>query len=345
MPDSKKVTDVNEYGEFGLIEHLTKPFKTVLPSTIKGVGDDAAIIKNKSDYTAISTDLLIEGIHFDLVYSPLKHVGYKAVIVNLSDIYAMNIIPSHITVSIAISSKYSVEALQELYDGIKTACDLYQVDLVGGDTTSHLKGMAMSVTAVGQTNDVSAIAYRHGAKLGDILCVTGNLGAAYLGLQILEREKALYLSKEQVMPELSKYAYLIERQLKPEANKSAIGYFHKIGLVPTSMIDISDGLSSDLMHLCKQSKVGAYIEETKVPILEEVKTLALEFNMNPITCALNGGEDYELLFTVDPMEIDKIKYMPDVHIIGEMVEAKDGITLHSSGGNIYPLKAQGWHHF
>ncbi len=345
MKDSKKVTDVNEYGEFGLIDLLTKPFKSKLKSTFKGVGDDSGIIKNAKDYTAITTDFLIEGIHFDVIYTPMKHLGYKAVVVNLSDIYAMNIIPSHITVSIAISSKYSVEALEEFYEGIKAACDMYHVDLIGGDTTSHLKGMAICVTAVGSTQDQNSITYRSGARQGDILCVTGNLGAAYLGLQILEREKHLYLSDDKIKPELSKYTYLIERQLKPEANKAAVEYFHKIGLVPTSMIDISDGLSSDLMHICSQSSVGAYIEETKVPIIEEAKSLAIEFNMNPITCALNGGEDYELLFTIDPMDIEKIKFMPDVHIIGEIVSASDKVTLHSSGGAIHPLQAQGWNHF
>lgn len=345
MTESTKVTDVNELGEFGLIEHLTKSFNTQQKSTHKGIGDDAAIIKNSSDYMAVSTDLLIEGIHFDVRYTPLKHLGYKSVVVNLSDIYAMNMIPSHITVSIAISSKYSVEALEELYDGIKTACDFYNVDLIGGDTTSHLKGMVISVTAMGSIKDSKNISYRSGARVGDILCATGSFGAAYLGLQILEREKQLYLSDRSIQPELSKHTYLIERQLKPEANKAAIEYFKKIELVPTSMIDVSDGLSSDLMHICKQSKVGAFIEESKVPMIEEAKEIALEFNMDPITCALNGGEDYELLFSIDPMEIDKIQYMPDVHIIGEIVDAADKVTLHSSGGAIHPLKAQGWNHF
>lgn len=345
MTESIKVTDVNELGEFGLIEHLTKSFSAHQLSTHKGIGDDAAIIKNEKDYTAISTDLLIEGIHFDIRYSPLKHLGYKAVVVNLSDIYAMNVIPSQITVSIAISSKYSVEALVQLYDGIKTACDFYKVDLVGGDTTSHLKGMVISVTALGNVKDPKTISYRSGARIGDILCVTGNFGAAYLGLQILEREKQLYLSDQSIKPELSKHTYLLERQLKPEANKAAIEYFKKIELVPTSMIDVSDGLSSDLMHICKQSNVGAFIEEAKVPMIEEAKAAALEFNMDPITCALNGGEDYELLFSIDPMEIEKVKYMPDVHIIGEIVDAKDKITLHTSGGAIHPLRAQGWNHF
>ena len=340
-----KVTDVNEYGEFGLIDHLTKSIKPKLGSTVKGIGDDAAVIKNARDYSVISTDMLVEGIHFDIRYSPLKHLGYKSIVVNLSDIYAMNVVPQHVTVSIAISSKYSVEALEELYEGIETACKFYNVDLIGGDTTSNLKGMVISVTAVGTTSDKATISYRSGAKIGDILCVTGSLGAAYLGLQILEREKQLFLSDETIEPELSKHTYLIERQLKPEANKAAIEYFKKISLVPTSMIDVSDGLSSDLMHICKQSGVGAFIEEAKVPMIEEAKAAALEFNMDPITCALNGGEDYELLFTLDPMDIEKIKFMPDVHIIGEIVDKKDKLTLHTPGGNIHSLKAQGWDHF
>lgn len=339
------MTDVNELGEFGLIDHLTKGIEKHQSSTIQGIGDDAAVLKSGNRYTVISTDMLIEEIHFDIRYTPLKHLGYKSVIVNLSDIYAMNVIPSHITFSLAISSKYSVEALQELYDGIKTACDLYGVDLIGGDTTSITKGMAISVTAVGIADDEKKISYRHGAQKGDIICVTGDLGAAYLGLQVLEREKQLYLDDPTMQPDLDQHTYLIERQLKPEANKAAIEYFDKIGLVPSSMIDISDGLSSDLMHICKRSGVGAYIEETKIPIIEEAKKLALEFNMDPMSCALSGGEDYELLFTITEMEIDKVKYMPDVHIIGEVVDKKDKVTLHTSGGRIHELTAQGWSHF
>ena len=339
------MTDVNELGEFGLIDHLTKGIEKHQSSTIQGIGDDAAVLKSGNRYTVISTDMLIEEIHFDIRYTPLKHLGYKSVIVNLSDIYAMNVIPSHITFSLAISSKYSVEALQELYDGIKTACDLYGVDLIGGDTTSITKGMAISVTAVGIADDEKKISYRHGAQKGDIICVTGDLGAAYLGLQVLEREKQLYLDDPTMQPDLDQHTYLIERQLKPEANKAAIEYFDKIGLVPSSMIDISDGLSSDLMHICKRSGVGAYIEETKIPIIEEAKKLALEFNMDPMSCALSGGEDYELLFTIPEMEIDKVKYMPDVHIIGEVVDKKDKVTLHTSGGRIHELTAQGWSHF
>ncbi len=338
-------TDVNKYGEFGLIDHLTKDFKPRLPSTLLGIGDDAAVISNDKGYTLISTDLLIEGIHFDMMYSPLKHLGYKSVVVNLSDIYAMNVRPTHITYSIAISSKYSVEALEELYAGIKTACDLYNVDLIGGDTTSHLKGMAISVTAIGVTSEKDNIVYRSGANAGDILCVTGDLGGAYLGLQLLEREKQIFLSNQNIQPKIEDHKYLIERQLKPEAASDAIAFFKKVDLIPTAMIDISDGLSSDLMHICRASGVGAFIEEVKVPMSEDAKIMALEFNMNPISCALNGGEDYELLFTVSPDEIEKIQFMPGATIIGEMVDRADKLTLHTTGGKIYPLEAQGWNHF
>ncbi len=340
-----KRTDVNELGEFGLIDQLTNKFKKYNGSTIKGVGDDAAIINHMDGYTAISTDMLIEGIHFDLVYSPLKHLGYKAVVVNLSDIYAMNMVPSQITVSMAISNRFSVEALKELYAGIKTACDLYKVDLIGGDTTSNLKGISLSLTAVGHTSGHDEITYRNGAKVGDIICVTGDLGSAYLGLQLLEREKQLFLNDSNIKPDFSNQSYVIERQLKPEARKDAVEYFKKSNLTPTAMIDVSDGISSDIMHICKQSGVGAFLEEGKIPIKDESKQLALEFNLDPVTCALNGGEDYELLFTVKPEDLAKIRLMPDVVIIGEIAPAEDKLTLHTTGGNIHDLKAQGWNHF
>ena len=343
MSDTR--TDVNKLGEFGLIDHLTQKFKTYQKSTFKSIGDDAAITKMGDAYMAISTDLLIEGIHFDLMYAPLKHVGYKAVIVNLSDIYAMNIVPTQITVSIAISNRFSVEALDELYSGIKTACDLYKVDLIGGDTTSNPKGLAISVTAIGYTDEPDKITYRNNAKVGDILCVTGDLGSAYLGLQLLEREKQLYLENPELKPDFGKYQHLIERQLKPEACKDVVQYFKKSDLTPTAMMDISDGLSSDLMHICKQSGVGAFIEEGKVPIHTEAKLQAIEFNIDPITCALNGGEDYEMLFTVRPEDLDKIRFMPGAYIIGEIVPKEDGLKLHTTGGNIHDIKAQGWNHF
>ncbi len=341
----EKHTDVNELGEFGLIDRLTNSFKKHQPSTICGVGDDAAVIRMGSEMLLVSTDLLVEGIHFDLMYYPLKHLGYKSVIVNLSDIYAMNAVPRQVTVSFAISNRFSVEALDELYAGIKAACNLYKVDLVGGDTTSNLKGLTVSVTALGTSENESTICYRSGAKPGDILCVTGDLGAAYLGLQLLEREKQLFLDDNQIQPKLDNYPYPIERQLKPEACKSAIDYFRKSKLVPTAMIDISDGLSSDLMHVCKQSGVGAFVEEGKIPIHPEAKNLALEFNMDPISSALNGGEDYELLFSIDPSDLEKIRFMPGAYIIGEITAPDEGITLHTTGGNVHDLVAQGWKHF
>jgi len=337
-------TDVNELGEFGLIDHLTRSASKVKASTIKGIGDDAAVIKNLEETTVVSTDMLIEGIHFDLMYTPLKHLGYKAVVVNISDIVAMNARPSQITVSMAISNKYSVEALEELYEGIHLACKLYNVDLIGGDTTSSPKGMAISITAIGQAKE-DQLVYRSGAKVGDILCVTGDLGAAYLGLQILEREKQIYLTSPGVQPELETHDYLIGRQLKPEARLDAVDYMAKVELKPTSMIDISDGLASEIFHICKNSNVGAFIEESKLPIHPQTEELAIDMGLGPVTCALSGGEDYELLFTVDPNDLEKVKYMPDVYLIGEIVPAGDGITLHTSGGQVHPLKAQGWNHF
>jgi len=337
-------TDVNTLGEFGLIDHLTRDFPIVQPSSLKGIGDDAAVIDNGPFMTVVSTDLLVEGIHFDLAYMPMKHLGYKAVVVNLSDIYAMNAFPKQITVSIAISNRFSVEALEELYAGIRAACDAYQVDLIGGDTTSSPKGLTISITAIGQ-GEKELLTYRNGAKVGDLICITGDLGAAYLGLQLLEREKQLWQDNPQMQPDLEEQKYVIGRQLKPEARKDLIETFRHIQLKPTSMIDISDGLASEVFHICKQSNVGALIEETGVPIHPEAQLLALKFKLDPITCALNGGEDYELLFTIDPKDIDKIRFLPEIYIAGEILEAKDGIKLQTQGGNLHPLKAQGWVHF
>jgi thiamine-monophosphate kinase len=337
-------TDVNTLGEFGLIKKLTEDFITTQATTVKGVGDDAAVIANTGEVTVVSTDMLVEGIHFDLMYTPLKHLGYKSVVVNLSDIYAMNAVPTQITVSIAISNKYSLEALTELYEGIALACKMYNIDLIGGDTTSSPKGMVISITALGQAAK-NKLVYRNGAKAGDILCVTGDLGASYLGLQILEREKQIFLAHPGVQPELANSQYLIERQLKPEAQAGAIAYFEKEGVIPTSMIDISDGLASELIHICTQSGTGAFIEESKVPLHPDTERTAIEFKMDPITCALHGGEDYELLFTINEKDLEKIRFMPEVFIIGEIIEAKEGITLHTSGGNIHPITAQGWNHF
>jgi thiamine-monophosphate kinase len=339
-----KTTDVNELGEFGLIDHLTKDFSLNQKSSIKGIGDDAAVIKYGKETILLSTDFLVEGIHFDLMYTPLKHLGYKAVVVNLSDIYAMNGRPTQITISIAISSKFSVEAVGELYAGIQKACEFYNVDLVGGDTCSAQKGLSISVTAIG-TADPDIISYRSGAKPGDIICASGDFGAAYLGLQLLEREKQIYLSNPGIQPNLEEQEYLIGRQLKPEARRDMIAQFKKAQLVPTAMIDVSDGLASDLFHICKQSQVGAYLEEGKIPMHPNVESMAMTFKLDPVTCALNGGEDYELLFTVDEKDLEKVRYLHDVYIVGEIVDRNDGIKLHTTGGNIHTLKAQGWKHF
>lgn len=339
-----KRTDVNELGEFGLIEHLTKYFLDRRDSTIKGIGDDAAVINGGGMQTVVTTDMLVEGIHFDLMYSPLKHLGYKAIVVNLSDVYAMNAIPSQVTVSLAISNKYSVEALDELYAGMLKACEYYNVDLVGGDTTSSPQGMVISVTAIGLAHKEN-IVYRDGAKAGDVICVSGDLGASYMGLQILEREKQLYLDNPQTKTDLEDQEYIIGRQLKPEARWDIIKAFQDGGFTPTSMIDISDGLASEVFHLCKQSKTGAVIEESKIPIHPETENMALKFQMDPVTCALNGGEDYELLFTIDPKDLGKARTMDDVFIIGDMVDSNEGIQLKTTSGNLHTLKAQGWKHF
>ncbi len=337
-------TEIGTLGEFGLIEHLTSRFEIRNPSTVKGVGDDAAVIDNKGFLTVVSTDMLVEGIHFDLMYFPLKHLGYKSVVVNLSDICAMNARPRQLTVSIAVSNRFSVEALEELYSGIEAACKTYGVDLVGGDTTSSHKGLIISVTAIGQ-GEKNKLTYRSGARPGDLICVTGDLGAAYLGLQLLEREKQLYLEDPSIQPDLENQQHAVGRFLKPEARLDMIDIFEKAQLVPTAMIDISDGLSSDLMHICKQSKVGAYIEETGVPIHPEAKMLALKFQIDPINCALNGGEDYELLFTIRPEDLEKVRLLPDIYIAGEITEASGGVKLHTSGGKRLDLFAQGWKHF
>jgi len=342
--EDKKRTDVNELGEFGLIDHLTMDFPVFHLDTIKAVGDDAAVINAGDKFFLVSTDMLIEGIHFDLAYTPLKHLGYKAVAVNLSDICAMNGEPRQITVSIAISNRYSVEALEELYAGIRAACAHYRVDLVGGDTTSSLKGLVISITAMGVV-DAQHVTYRHGARPGDLICVSGDLGGAYLGLQILEREKQIWKEHPDLQPQLESHQYVIGRHLKPEARVDMVRQFRSAGIIPTSMIDVSDGLASELFHICKQSNVGALIEESGVPIHNEAQLLSLDFKLDPITCALSGGEDYELLFTVSPEDEEKVKYLADVYIMGEIMEPEEGIKLRTKGGNIHALKAQGWKHF
>jgi thiamine-monophosphate kinase len=337
-------TEIGDLGEFGLIERITQNFKLEHASSVKGIGDDAAVLENGDFLTLVSTDLLIEGIHFDLAYMPLKHLGYKSVIVNISDIYAMNGRPKQITVSLAISNRFSVEAIEELYAGIQLACQKYDVDLVGGDTTSSPRGLIISVTAIGQ-GEKGKIVYRNGAKKGDLICISGDLGSAYLGLQILEREKQLWHDNPNIQPDLGDRKTLIERQLKPEARRDVIEVFARNGLVPTSMIDISDGLASELFHICTQSGVGAFLEETGVSMHPDAEMQAIEFGLDPITCALSGGEDYELLFTIDPADIEKVRFLPDIYIAGEIVDAADGIKLHTKGGNLHPIKAQGWSHF
>ena len=341
--DTKR-TDIGSLGEFGLINHITRDFPLKNKSSIKGIGDDAAVIDHGEEMTVVSTDLLIEGIHFDLAYSPLKHLGYKAVVVNLSDIYAMNATPTQITVSIALSNRFSVEGVDELYAGIRKACGNYGVDLVGGDTTSSNKGLIISITAIGKAPK-EKIVKRSGAKVGDLICITGNLGAAYLGLQILEREKQIYDTSPGVQPDLENQQYLIGRQLKPEARFDMIELFEKHSLVPTSMIDISDGLASELFHICTQSKVGAFLEESGVSIHPDAEQQAISWNLDPITCALSGGEDYELLFTIDPKDLEKVKFLPDVYMAGEIIKEDQGVMLHTKGGNLHPLTAQGWQHF
>jgi thiamine-monophosphate kinase len=346
MADTPKRTDVNTLGEFGLIDHLTRGFGRQQASTILGVGDDAAIIDTGgSEQLVVSTDMLVEGIHFDFAYTPLKHLGYKAVAVNVSDICAMNARPQQITVSIALSNRFSVEALEELYAGVRRACEFYGVDLVGGDTTSSTRGLIISVTAIGRA-PASRITRRSGAKPGDLICISGHLGGAYLGLQLLEREKQVFLSNPGMQPKLdSEAAPLLERILKPEARTDMVDLFAKNDIVPTSMIDISDGLASEILHICKASGVGAIIEEGNVPITQEAQLQALEFNLDPITVALSGGEDYELLFTIDPGDVEKVRFLPDIFIAGEITESGEGVQLHTTGGNIHPITAQGWNHF
>lgn len=339
----EKITSIAELGEFGLIDRLTKKIKINNKSTIKGVGDDAAILEYGEKQVVVSTDLLTEGIHFNLMYVPLQHLGYKAVAVNVSDISAMNAVAKQITVSVALSSKFSVEAVEEIYKGIYTACEKYGVDLVGGDTTSSLTGLTISVTVIGEVEKGKAV-LRSGAKPNDLLCVTGDLGGSYMGLQLLERENEVFKVNPKVQPQLEGYDYILQRQLRPEARVDMIEIFRKTGVQPTSMIDISDGLSSEILHLCKNSGVGCNLYEEKVPLDFQTKKMAEELNINPLVAALNGGEDYELLFTIAQSDFDKIKNDPDITIIGHMTEASEGTNLITTGGSKIPLIAQGWNH-
>lgn len=335
-------TNIENLGEFGLIEHLTKNFKIRQKSTIKGIGDDAAVIScNSEKELIISTDLLLEGVHFDLSYMPLKHLGYKAVVVNLSDVYAMNAEPTQITVSLAVSNRFPVEALEELYAGIQAAAKAYNVDVVGGDTTSSTTGLLLSISAIGIVNKGEAV-YRSGAKENDLLVVTGDLGAAYMGLQILEREKQVFKVNPNSQPDLEPYSYLVERQLKPEARKDVSKLLAELNVKPTSMIDISDGLSSEILHICKNSNVGCNLYEDKIPLDPQVISTCEEFNLDSTTIALSGGEDYELLFTIKTEDYPKIKENPNLTIIGHITHEKEGVHLISRAGTKIPLIARGW---
>ena len=337
-------TALEQLGEFQLIKHLTKGFELTKTSTVKGIGDDAAVLDFKGEKTVVSTDLLIEGVHFDLSYMPLKHLGYKAVIVNLSDIYAMNAMATQITVSLAVSNRFPLEALEEFYAGVQSACKLYGVDLVGGDTTSSTKGMLISITAMGVAQE-EKIVYRSGAKENDLLVVSGDLGGAYLGLQVLEREKEVYKVNPQNQPDLEPYSYIVERQLKPEARKDIVEILEKLEVRPTAMIDISDGLSSEILHLCEQSQVGCNLYEDKIPLDPTVISTSEEFKMDSTMIALSGGEDYELLFTIDQKELPKIKGNPNLTVLGHMTHKNEGAHLISRNGSKIPLKAQGWNSF
>ncbi|MEW7289689.1 thiamine-phosphate kinase [Aquimarina sp. 2304DJ70-9] len=334
-------TQISELGEFGLITHLTKNFEIKQKTTNLGIGDDAAVLDFENKKCILTTDLLIEGVHFDLAYVPLKHLGYKAVMVNLSDVYAMNATASQITISIAVSNRFPLEALEELYAGIETAAKIYNVDVVGGDTTSSTTGLIISITAVGYA-DKEDLVYRNGAKENDLLVVTGDLGAAYMGLQILEREKQVFEVNPNSQPDLDQYSYLIERQLKPEARKDISGLLKALEVQPTSMIDISDGLSSEVIHLCTQSKVGVNLYEEKIPLDPAVISVCEEFKLNSTTVALNGGEDYELLFTIRQEDYPKIKANPNLTVIGHITDKKSGIGLVTRANEKIELQAQGW---
>lgn len=337
----EKQTEISQLGEFGLIDHLTRDIELHNTSSIKGIGDDCAVLKYNERDVLISTDLLMEGVHFDLTYVPLKHLGYKAAVVNFSDIYAMNGIPRQITVSLGISKRFTVEHIEALYGGIKLACEIYGVDIVGGDTTTSRSGLVISITCVGDCES-DKIVYRNGAKDTDLICVSGDLGAAYMGLQLLEREKIASAGQPDFQPQFQGKEYLIERQLKPEARKDIISALANLGVKPTSMMDISDGLSSELMHICKQSKTGCRIYEERIPIDYQTAIMAEELNMNLVTAALNGGEDYELLFTVPLHCHDEVEKLQNVKIIGHMTKADLGCAMITRDGNEIELKAQGW---
>lgn len=341
MTEQEPRTEIGALGEFGLIKVLTSRFKDKQDNTLKGIGDDAAVLKYNDTCIVVTTDMLVEGIHFDLMYVPLKHLGYKAVVVNLSDVFAMNAQPKQITVSMAISNRFSVEALEEIYEGIRHACDVFEVDLVGGDITSSTSGLVLSITAIGEAKETELV-YRSGAKPGDVICVSGDLGAAYLGLQLMEREKQIFLESPEVQPTLDDQKYLVGRQLKPQPRKDIIAVLQEHGIKPTSMIDVSDGLSSELLHICDSSNVGAKIYEDSIPIHEDAYHLAIKFGLDPVTCAMSGGEDYELLFTVSAADSKKLSTQWDISTLGYITEPGEGVKLITKQQNEYDITAQGW---
>jgi thiamine-monophosphate kinase len=337
-------TEISSLGEFGLIDHLTKNIEIKNASSILGVGDDAAVIDHFGKQTVLTTDLLIENIHFDLVYTPLLHLGYKSVIANLSDIYAMNATPTQLLVSLGFSNRFSLEALDEFYEGVYAACEKYGVDIVGGDTSSSQKGFIISITAIGEVSPDKFV-QRSTARKGDLLCCSGDLGAAYLGLIFLEREKKIFLENPNIKPDLEGEKYVIGRILKPEASKRTIEFFEKEEITPTSMIDISDGLSSEILHICKQSNVGCLLYEEKIPIADETRNAAYKFELDPTACALSGGEDYELLFTIRPEDDDKLVLNENISVIGYMTDPEEGKKILTKGGNKFDITAQGWNAF
>jgi thiamine-monophosphate kinase len=341
---SESRTEISDLGEFGLIGHLTKNIELQNASSIVGVGDDAAVIDHFGKQTVITTDMLVEGIHFDLMYTPLKHLGYKSVVVNLSDLYAMNAEPTQITLSIAFSNRFSVEALDEFYEGVYAACARYGVDLIGGDTCSSQKGFIISVTAIGEVTPDKYVK-RSTARQGDLICCSGDLGAAYVGLLFLEREKKIYIESPQVQPDLEGESYVIGRLLKPEARKDIIEWLAEQEIMPGAMIDISDGLSSDLLHLCQQSRLGCVLYEEKIPIEEEMRRAAFKFEIDPTACALSGGEDYELLFTISQSDYEKLVLNEQISVIGYMTEEAEGTKIITKGGSTHPITAQGWNAF
>jgi thiamine-monophosphate kinase len=341
---TEKRLEISQIGEFGLIDHIKRDFSLQNAASVRGIGDDCAVMDGGDELLLLSTDMLVEGIHFDLSYMPIQHLGYKAVAVNVSDVAAMNGKAEQIVVGVALSNRFSVEAVDALYKGIKAACDNYKVDLVGGDTTSSRSGLVISVSVFGRVKK-DRIAYRDGAKVNDIICVTGDLGAAFMGLQVLEREKEVYLTNPDMQPSLEKYEYIVGRQLKAEARTDIVFDLEEAQIVPTSMIDVSDGLASELFHICKNSRVGVRIYEDKVPMDNQTFETAIEFKLDPITCALNGGEDYELLFTIRKEDQEKINKHPDIHMIGYVHDRRDQNVMITKGGNTVALKAQGWDHF